>query len=239
MVLLTTINNVDLTSEKNAFTGFGHVTLNNGIIKTKETSISLVGSSTINDGEIISSNGGVSADSVTVNGGTINAKNTAVSSSDGTLTVTDGTIISKESDGAYAGGYGSITGGTIIGKRGLFANYHTTIYTIVCSNVTINGGQIIGTDGDGVYSHCGTLTIGDIEDSIKPDNESTGIPGTDYEFNNLTWPEIVGTNYGVNVNTSDFNYFDGVLKGKVSAHDGLVTLVPDASMIENIQKDLS
>ena len=92
------------------------------------------------------------------------------------------------------GGEIEISGGNINKTTGTTASVNNKL-----GNITITGGTIKSDDGVGVYAESGNVTIGT--------NETTPNVST-------TVPSITGATYGVQVLTGEFNFYDGIIKGK-------------------------
>lgn len=150
-----------------------------------------------------------------------NSGNNPVISNRGNITISNGTITSNaSSNGAInneSGGVLSITGGKVIvtgGRQAVYNNKGTatisggayltsttnqraTVQNVSGGTMTILGGTIISKGFSGVVN-AGTMTIGTKDGEI---NDSS--------------PLIQGVSYGVEA-TSNFNFYDGILKGKTS-----------------------
>ncbi|MGN1370813.1 MAG: beta strand repeat-containing protein [Candidatus Coprovivens sp.] len=97
----------------------------------------------------------------------------------------------------------------------------TGIYLDEYSRITINNAEIISSEANGIYSNSttNTLTIGENNLSVEQDS-----------------PSIFGNTYGINVNVGTFNFYDGIVGGKINAFLGSVTSIPEATVIKTIYK---
>lgn len=171
---------------------------------------------------------------INVEGGTITGGTTGIyNNGTGTINVEGGTIIG-ETTGIYnnaagiinvSGNSTSITGKTEYGVRGYKGTITVSGGTIKgvtygvsalgesTASITITGGNIEATGGRGVYiSGGGILTIGT--------NEQAPLVST-------TEPSITGSINGVEVASSTFNFYDGIIVGK----GGRTSIVGTASEI--------
>ena len=158
--------------------------------------------SNTSDGVIIGSKatGEFNDGSITVNY-VYNNEAISVSSSTSTVTINGGTY-----KGIYAlssRGTTTITGGTFIGTgyKGLIVNGGTT---------TITGGDITG-GTYGISVDSGTLNIGKNDGKI---NES---------------PVIMGKEYGIISYSNKYNFYDGIIKGKIAALYNMPSSIADSS----------
>ena len=160
---------------------------------------------------------------VNISGGTITSVTNVIRNrQDGTINVSGGTVTSTGASAIYNGATGhiNVTGGTVSGGTyGIYglegevnvSGSSTSItgvtygVAVKTGTATITGGTIEVTEGVGVYATSGTVTIGT--------NEATPNVST-------TVPSITGGTYGVQVTTGDFNFYDGVIKGKYEDSTG-------------------
>ena len=149
-----------------------------------------------------------------------------VISNRGTLTISNGTITSNTTQGAVnneSGGILTVSGGSIIatGTRQAIYNNGVTLYitgsayltsstgergtvqNLASGKIYITGGTIISTGFSGVVNTA-TLTIGTKDGNILTNT-----------------PVIQGVNYGID-NSSVFNFYDGIIKGKDDSINGTV-----------------
>ena len=161
-----------------------------------------------------------------------NNGNFPVISNFGTVSIHNGTLTCSSNHGAFnneATGVFNMSGGSILatGNRqaiynnggtilisgdsylSAVTNQRATITNLQGSTATILGGTIISTRLNGI-DNSGSLTIGFKDGSV---DSST--------------PSIRGNTYGVN-STTNFNFYDGILKGKTEA-------ISDESFVADIE----
>ena len=236
-----TVNNINITSNKNGIYNEGSIEFNNGIIHAETTGIYMYyeGSSIVmNNGEIYSNGEGIGGQGgyTEINNGKINTKGKAIKSGYGRIIIEDGEIKSTN-DVGVTGAYGiTVNGGTITGTNGIenLPFYHVG-NLVTYERVEINNGKITGTSSDGmnvqgynVYVFGGTIS-----------GERNGIYSTaDIEIGKddgtitKRTPVIIGKIYGVD-SQGYTSFFDGIMKGKTDAHNGLISLIPDGALIKD------
>ena len=159
-----------------------------------------------NANPIIENNGTLNIISGTYNhrgtSGVINNNST------GTLTISGGNIIASSTKQAVYNDGGTVT---ITGNPNLssVSSIRATVHNLNNGTMNILGGTIIGSNFAAVVNESGNLTIGAKDGNIT------------------SAPVIQGKDYGVKT-TLNFNFYDGVLKGKTAA-------VSDVSKIADIE----
>lgn len=174
---------------------------------------------------------GVTHNPVVQNNGTLTISNgTIYQNSDcasidnhttGTLIITGGNILSTNGRSAVfsmGNGIVNISGNPYIWSNcsGKYQDKYTrgtVMSTSSTSNITITGGTIISTVGNGV-SNYGLLTIGEKSDGII----------------DITSPNIQGANYGIS-SIGTFNYYDGIIKGVTDTISGSIADQEDNTQI--------
>ena len=216
----------------------GSITVNGGTIKGSSTGI-IYGSTTVNDGEILSDGDGIYG-SVTVNGGLVHAKN-GYALTNGSITVNGGEVISDNSYGTWTSSRIVVTGGKVTGTIGVTHTYWCDTARCYYEPITVTGGEITGTEEMGLYGKGNTITVTGGLIKGKTDGlyliydtrtvtVTYGVIGTDEGNISISVPELRGERYGLytEVYTS---YSDGILEGKEKAHEGLISIIPNATMI--------
>ena len=159
-----------------------------------------------NANPIIENNGTLNIISGTYNhrgtSGVINNNST------GTLTISGGNIIASSTKQAVYNDGGTVT---ITGNPNLSSasSIRATVHNLNNGTMNILGGNIVGSNFTAVLNEGGSLTIGTKDGNIT------------------STPVIQGKDYGVTT-TFDYNFYDGILKGKTAA-------VSDASKIVDIE----
>ena len=142
---------------------------------------------------------------LTILNGTITGGFDDVISNGGTVNLKGGTITSNNCNGIWSG-IVNMTGGTIdVNNIGIY---------LVSGASTIKGGTVHSKNDKAIDVEKGaTLTLGE--------NESNGIPSQ-------TNPSIISDNTSALYNEGTFNYYDGVISGKVTsgAIDGAINSKP-------------
>ncbi len=155
----------------------------------------------------------------------------------GTVRMSNGTLYSTAAQGVVNVNYGStfiMTGGTInaTGQRQALYNNGGTVQisgtaylhntqnqrAAVQNNdargtITITGGTIVSEKHAGIQNVAGTLIIGNNDGTIS--TTSPVIRGGTYAVNNTNIININGST--ANANITNFEFYDGILKGKTSA----------------------
>ena len=159
-----------------------------------------------NANPIIENNGTLNIISGTYNhrgtSGVINNNST------GTLTISGGNIIASSTKQAVYNDGGTVT---ITGNPNLssVSSIRATVHNLNNGTMNILGGNIVGSNFTAVLNEGGSLTIGTKDGNIT------------------STPVIQGKDYGVTT-TFDYNFYDGILKGKTAA-------VSDTSKIVDIE----
>jgi len=221
----------------------GTVTVYGGQITATNIGISKEdGSVVVNGGTIYGTNYGIggSDGSATVNGGLVKStENNALYTYYGTLRVTGGQVISENNIGMVSHSDMIVTGGYVEGTQGIQNEVYCTWSTCWYNDIDVTGGHIVGTVENGINSKgdsTGQLTItgGTIEGLTNgvTATAKTRI-GNDNTTVSITTPELIGhTNYGL-VHSNYTEFYDGILKGIVDGHYGLISIIPDAYMIKD------
>ena len=71
-----------------------------------------------------------------------------------------------------------------------------------------------------------------VNDGVLTDEGTTIQLGHDDKNVSITNPVLIGKRYGLNTNGYSM-FYDGVLKGITAAHNGLISLIPDATLIKD------
>ena len=151
---------------------------------------------------VIVNNGRIKLISGTIQ--TNSASTSAVNNnSAGHFTMTGGSIIATgQRQAVYNdGGRVSISGTAFLKAS---TGVRATVQNLNNGTITITGGTIQSVNQEAVKNAAGTLTIGSKDGTID-----------------ITTPVLIGATNGVN-NASTFNFYDGILKGKVDAISGTV-----------------
>ena len=235
------INNIDIENSKTGIFNKGTIELNNGIINSIDNGIySDAGAINVemNGGTINSSRYGIySIDSpITINNGIIETTSDyAIYNHYSSITINDGKITTNNNTAVCSAGSIEVNGGSITGKKGIANTYYEYYGSINWGTITINDGTITGTIYSGVESSAGILNIygGQIYgESDGVYSKAITTIGKDDDNISITSPLIQGKNYGLNT-SSYTNFFDGIMKGKTAAHTGLISLIPEATMIKD------
>ena len=215
----------------------GNITINSGTITGYSSAISNKGTGKIiiNEGTINKTDEhdpstitNISSGTIEINGGTITSpyrSNTINNSSSGKIIINEGTITPY---GWFSGiinssvGEVEINGGKItnISNNGLLTVNDGIVYGYGSSYGINNGGiaNIIGGSiirgNDNNYSHgtlynSGTLKLGTKDGNVSKES-----------------PVITGATYGIQ-NSGTFNFYDGIIKGKTNAINGVVTEIEE------------
>ena len=167
-----------------------------------------------------------------------NASNdTALIVNNGTLNIINGTILQNGTQAAidnFNSGIINISGGNILSNGGKGAVYSSSTGSInisgnayLCSNASgiINGGKERGTVTESKETGCINITGGTIE-STEGVAVSAYCPlsiGISNDGNISTVsPKIIGYSYGIRC-SSDFKFYDGIIKGIEDAYLGSIT----------------
>ena len=253
-----TINNINVTSSNIGIINTGEylnnntsrykyrgvININGGTINSTTTGILLSNKGDkviVNNGTINSDGSGISGDygSVIVNNGTVNSKSgNAIYTKNGTVEVNNGTIKSLNNTAILSGSV-TVNGGTITGTTGIKNdNYCTTNNGCHIGDITINNGHIIGTEREGINAknngNYGNVYIygGIVEGHTDGVYTTAKIQiGTNDDNIDTDKPELIGhTTYGLKT-TAYTSFFDGTLKGYVDGYNGLISIIPDGSLI--------
>ena len=161
-----------------------------------------------------------------------------VISNKGTLSIANGTITSNTTQGAVnneSSGKLYMSSGSIVATGTRQAIYNNggrveisgtsslsatttergTLQNLANGTVVITGGTITSTGFSAIVNASGTITIGDKDGVI-----------------NNSSPSIQGLTYGID-NTSKFNFYDGILKGKTAAINGNINDIEQNSQLVN------
>ena len=244
-----TINDVTITDTKIGINNGKTLEITGGTITTSNIGINNLNSAesvTISDGTVSGTNYGIYGDygDITITGGTISStENNAISSYFGEIDIQGGTITSTNNIAINSHNDITVSGGEITGtvgiKNELYCPNKNVNYNCSYKTVTVNDGHIVGTNGNGINmtgDTTGKLNIygGTIEGSTDGINTSAEIQiGKDDGNIYIDKPEIIGhTDYGLTT-TAYTSFYDGVLKGVTSGYNGLINIIPEASLIEN------
>ena len=173
----------------------------------------------------------VSKDPVIENNGTLSiisgtfthAGNSAVinNKSTGSLTISGGIITATATKQALYndGGEVTITGNAYFSAS---SSIRAAVHNLNSGTMTILGGNIVATNFTGLLNESGSLTIGSKDGNITSS------------------PSIQGKDYGVKT-TPNFNFYDGVLKGKTSGVNDTNKIVDieTNSQLNNGTEDIS
>ena len=244
-----TINNINLTDSKIGIDNNSSVTINNANITVSNIGINNLKDNTsvkVNGGNITATNYGIYGDygDIDITNGTITSTtNNAIYTYFGTIDVDGGNITSQNNIGILSHNNVTINNGTITGtigiKNELYCPYKSQYYTCSYKTITVNDGHVIGTTGDGINmtgnTSTGKINIygGTIEGKTNGvyTTANTQI-GKDDNNINIEKPELIGhTNYGLK--TLEYTaFYDGILKGVEDGYDGLINIIPHASLID-------
>ena len=152
------------------------------------------------------------------------------------ITVDNGTITSTNSTAIVTPSNLTINNGTITGKIAI-AN-EEVIYSDRIT--TINNGHIIGTENAAIEitgtSSTNKVVVkgGTIEGATNGINTTqTLVIGQDNNTINTDSPVIIGHGqYAINVEYYTA-FYDGILKGRQTGYHGLISIIPDGSLIKN------
>ena len=184
-----------------------------------------------------------------INGGNITAtSNYTIRLTDGNTNINGGNIISpsivfyKFSNLNITGGRMESTGGT-----GLVVDHRSGTLTIsggelistkiavkgsitTMSGGTLRGGQY-GLEGSGTITS-GTIIGGTYGINATTSYGNTVILGIDAENDPESMPVIQGETYGIYVNSGvTVNFYDGELRGKSNGYAGVISAIPDGTLI--------
>ena len=239
--------NIGIFNDTNSFnntTVYGNTTINNGTINTTDTAIKLTNKYSV--GKVKVYNGNISGTNSAINGqyGTIEIYGGNLTSIDdktlytkySPITVDNGTITSTNSTAIVTPSNLTINNGTITGKIAI-AN-EEVIYSDRIT--TINNGHIIGTENAAIEitgtSSTNKVVVkgGTIEGATNGINTTqTLVIGQDNNTINTDSPVIIGHGqYAINVEYYTA-FYDGILKGRQTGYHGLISIIPDGSLIKN------
>ena len=215
-----TINNIE-AAQKETVENYGTFTLNGGIFKGN-TGIKNYGTFTMEGGEFSDSLscGLENYNDAKVNGGTINARYTAINNYQGTTQVYKNAIITSSGSPTVKNESNfNIYGGKVKGEienrksivmgRGIVEGY---INNAEGSKVWIYGGEITNNSGEAIENR-GSITVG-INDAKGQVNVST--------------PIICGSTYGIYnyTSTASIGFYDGIIKGKTRPMNNTPKYIP-------------
>ena len=215
-----TINNIE-AAQKETVENYGTFTLNGGIFKGN-TGIKNYGTFTMEGGEFSDSLscGLENYNDAKINGGTINARYTAINNYQGTTQVYKNAIITSSGSPTVKNESNfNIYGGKVKGEienrksivmgRGIVEGY---INNAEESKVWIYGGEITNNSGEAIENR-GSITVG-INDAKGQVNVST--------------PIICGSTYGIYnyTSTASIGFYDGIIKGKTRPMNNTPKYIP-------------
>ena len=199
--------------------------INGGTIRTLQgTAIYNSATIEVNDGYIISQFGGstVFGSNVIINGGELTSNNNYTIYANN-VKITGGKIGVIRQGMAVTTSEFNMTGGLITAPVGIGG-----------ANNTISGGKI-DSAGTALDINGGTLEVTDCEIlgttyGIKLNRGTLNIGKNDGNINS-SLPLIKGNTYGVYITGGNFNFYDGIIKGKTSAYYGAISSLADNSII--------
>ncbi len=238
-----TVNDGLIEQSHDALINTGTVYVKGGTIHATDNGILNSGrciETVVDGGEINSDNAGIGggACSVTVNDGNINAKDGyGIYVYDGNLYVNGGTITSLNNYGVDIHRDMIMNGGTIKGTTGIHNAIWCSWYTCYYGKVTVNDGLNIGTESNGIHLTVGYLffnggTAQGKVNGVLTDEGTTATLGNDDGTISTTQPLLIGDKYGLDTH-GYLAFYDGILKGLDKAHNGLISIIPDATMIKD------
>ena len=146
-------------------------------------------------------------------------------SSSGRLVINSGRIENKGRQVIYNEGGQVLIGGTVelVSKAsGQYSNINRSTVQNVSGSTIITGGTIINTDGPAISVGTGTVTIG-TKDGVSLSS----------------FPIIIGKTYGVDSQSTEFSFYDGIIKGLTDAVRNESTTLPDSNIEVGYTKDYS
>ena len=199
------------------------------------TGVALNGSSTISDGTISSVSGtAVNADTVTISGGRIESNTGNAVFIDSNGTISGGNISSINGNAVSTRGRPTITGGTLTSTNG------SALYADFYSSPIVSGGTLISENSTAIVLTKGysvTITGGTIKGKIHGvyENKSSGsiVLGVEDGQVSTTSPVIIGEQEGVHVDSGNFSFYDGIVKGKDYSYSGTVTKIEDSYIVKD------
>ena len=185
---------------------------------------------TINGG-VFTSDGGVllqgSSTNLTINDGTFSVENNRVLSSSSPVTINGGTFTSVNSYTVRASSKDFVING------GTFKSTTSNALIADRQRVVVNGGTFISENDTAIYVDYGNYTSGLLtfkggtaigkKYGIKLNSGSSLQLGTNEGSYNINNPIVEGELIGIYVSGSEFNFYDGIVKGKTKGFEGVVT----------------
>ena len=229
-----TINDINITNSNNGIFSVGTFTMNNGTINSSNYCISAENGGTtvtINNGNFYCTKRVIYSryNDIVVNGGHLESTSeAAISNEYRKITINGGDIISNNNRGINSYNEIEVNNGTITGTYGIVGDGDNL-------EVKVNGGTITGTSNNGINTNNGYLYVtgGKIvgaNNGIQASNYlEIGTEGGDIS---TTSPIIQGKEYGISNNTYT-KFFDGILKGIKGGHSGLITMIEQNTMIKD------
>lgn len=200
----------EIISENTIITN-GTININGGDIESTNNTAITGGSTVVVTNGTVKSDIGRAIDisgTVTVNGGTVDGKTLAIST--GTFNISSGSVIS---DGSGVSATTSIvSGGTVTSENNALST----------NTLNMTGGTITSNNGTGaVINTSGVITGGTIKgDMYGVDSKGSVTLGANDGTVSITSPVLMGNSYGLYLEGTENNFYDGILKGQIDGYTG-------------------
>ena len=200
----------EIISENTIITN-GTININGGDIESTNNTAITGGSTVVVTNGTVKSDLGRAIDisgTVTVNGGTVDGKTLAIST--GTFNISSGLVIS---DGSGVSATTSIvSGGTVTSENNALST----------NTLNMTGGTITSNNGTGaVINTSGVITGGTIKgDMYGVDSKGSITLGANDGTVSITSPVLMGNSYGLYLEGTENNFYDGILKGQIDGYTG-------------------
>ena len=200
----------EIISENTIITN-GTININGGDIESTNNTAITGGSTVVVTNGTVKSDLGRAIDisgTVTVNGGTVDGKTLAIST--GTFNISSGSVIS---DGSGVSATTSIvSGGTVTSENNALST----------NTLNMTGGTITSNNGTGaVINTSGVITGGTIKgDMYGVDTKGSITLGANDGTVSITSPVLMGNSYGLYLEGTENNFYDGILKGQIDGYTG-------------------
>ena len=236
--------NTAITNTYSYISGSGTVNVNSNEIKSSNGPTIINGTVNVNGGIVSSNNGSAIKDStVVINSGKVTSDSeTSAAILNGNATMKGGEIespyitanvnsfniqngkVTSENIGINASSV-TISGGEINGTNN----------GIVTSSLNMTSGKVNSEDGTAItINNSGTITGGEINGKLYGVlSKGTLTLGSDDEEIDITKPVIKGDSYGLYIEGSTTNFYDGILKGEINGHYGDINGLPLGGIITN------
>ena len=200
------------------------------------------------DGEIETENVVITNGTVNISGGNITSTTSTAVTGNTNISVTNGTVQSDTGTAINISGTATVSGGTVIGKTkaiqastfnmssGLVTSEGIGVTStnsnisggkvesadnaLTVSNITMTGGEIKSTENTGLTINSSALLTGGIISGDMYGAYSAGeiTLGEDDGEVSTTSPVIIGNSYGLYLEGTENNFYDGILKGQVDGY---------------------